>query len=189
MLLQKSSPGTIIVDPGHSLKSQTTSTPPFAIVVALCNGYSFRKKKIDIYIKKPHRAGASHYCISANFIEKTKKENSNQYLYLPLKPTTNHQTNNMNELMFLILLTLSTCTSANTFHPSSKGINPHPHAHHASSETLFQLVDMVRTSKLIHGLAPWSLTFTPLDSTHIDLLPGQTLDSMPMHSKAEKKGK
>ncbi len=95
--------------------------------------------------------------------------------------------NNMNKLMFLILLALFTCTSANTFHPSSKGINPHPHAHHAPSETLFQLVDRVRASKLICGLAPWSRTFTPLDSTHIVLLPGQTLDSMPTHYKADKK--
>jgi hypothetical protein len=89
--------------------------------------------------------------------------------------------------MFLILLALSTCTSANTFHPSFKGINPHPHAHHALSETLFQLMDRVRASKLICGLAPWSRTFTPLDSTHIVLLPGQTLNSMPMRCKADKK--
>jgi hypothetical protein len=93
----------------------------------------------------------------------------------------------MNELMFLVLLALSTCTSANTFHPSSNVINPHPHAHHASSRTLFQLVDRVRASKLIHRLAPWSRTFTPPDSTHIVLLPGQTLNSMPTHSKADKK--
>ncbi len=114
----------------------------------------------------------------------------NQYLYLPLKPTNNHlqtPTNNINKLMFLILLALSTCTSANTSHSSSNGINPHPHAHHTSSETLFQLVDRVRASKLIRGLAPWSWTFTPPDSTHIVLLPGQTLESMPMHSKADKK--
>jgi hypothetical protein len=118
---------------------------------------------------------------------KTKKENLNQFFYLPLKPTTNHQTNNMNKLMFLILLALSTCTSANTFHPLSKCFNPHPHAHHASSETLFHLVDRVRVSKLIHRLAPWSQTFTPLDSTHIILLPGQTLDSMPTRSKVDEK--
>jgi hypothetical protein len=93
----------------------------------------------------------------------------------------------MNKLMFLILLALSTCTSASTSHPSSNGINPHPHAHRASSETLFQLVDRVRVSKLICRLAPWSRTFTPPDSTHIILLPGQTLDSMPACSKANKK--
>jgi hypothetical protein len=93
----------------------------------------------------------------------------------------------MNKLMFLILLALSTCTSANTSHPSSNGINPHPHAHHALSETLFQLVDRVRALKLIHRLAPWSQIFTPPDSTHIVLLCGQTLDSMPTHFKADKK--
>jgi hypothetical protein len=42
--LQKSSRGTIIMDPGRSLKSQTTSKPPFAIVLALRKGYSFQKK-------------------------------------------------------------------------------------------------------------------------------------------------
>jgi hypothetical protein len=95
----------------------------------------------------------------------------------------------MNKLMFLILLALSTCTSANTSQPSSNSINPHPHAHHASSETLFQLVDRVRALKLVCGLAPWSRTFTPPDSTHIILLPGQTLKSMPTCSKADNKGK
>jgi hypothetical protein len=59
--LQKSSHDTIIVDPGRSLKSQTTSKPPFAIALALRKESSFKKKK------KTHRAGASHYCISANF--------------------------------------------------------------------------------------------------------------------------
>jgi hypothetical protein len=44
-LRQKSSHGTIIVDPGHSLKSQTTSKPPFAIALVLCKESSFKKKK------------------------------------------------------------------------------------------------------------------------------------------------
>ena len=67
----------------------------------------------------------------------------NQYLYLPLKPTTNHQTNNMNKLMFLILLALSTCTSASTSYSLPNGINPYPQAHRASSETMSQLVNRI----------------------------------------------
>jgi hypothetical protein len=42
-LLQKPSRGTIIVDPGRSLKSQSTSKPPFAIMQALRKGSSFQK--------------------------------------------------------------------------------------------------------------------------------------------------
>ncbi len=49
----------------------------------------------------------------------------------------------MNELMFLILLALSTCSSTSLSHPSSNGINPHPHAHCALSETLSQLVNRI----------------------------------------------
>jgi hypothetical protein len=47
----------------------------------------------------------------------------------------------MNKLMFLILHALTIRTSASTSHPSSNVINPHPHAHCASSETLSQLVN------------------------------------------------
>jgi hypothetical protein len=75
-----------------------------------------------------------------------KKENLNQYHYLPLKLINTHlqpPTNTMKELMFLILLALSTCISASTSHPSSNGINPHPHAHRALSETLSQLVNRI----------------------------------------------
>ncbi len=45
--------------------------------------------------------------------------------------------------MFLILFALSTRISTSTSHQLSNGINPHPHAHRASSEILSQVVNRI----------------------------------------------
>jgi len=82
--------GTIIVDPGRSLKSQTTSEPPFAIALALRKGFSFQK----IY-QKPHQAGASHYCISANFSK--NKESKFKSVSLPATKTDQQPPPNTNK--------------------------------------------------------------------------------------------
>jgi hypothetical protein len=54
--LQKLSRGTIIVDPGHSLKSQTTSKPPFAVALALRKRSSFQKKEKKYQKTTPSRS-------------------------------------------------------------------------------------------------------------------------------------
>jgi hypothetical protein len=49
----KLSRGTIIVDPGLSLKLQAASKPPFAVALALRKGSSFKKKsKINNHTKQ-----------------------------------------------------------------------------------------------------------------------------------------
>ncbi len=96
----------------------------------------------------------------------------------------------MKELMFLILLALSTRISTSTSNPSSNGINPHPHAHCALSETLSQLVNRIflpitiftntgANSTNQHQPCPAiaSTAATPLRS------PSSTIFTMPMRLK------